>query len=105
MRALEAYDEALKVRKRETMPIEYANTIANKANCLWNLPDCPEYPDLENRESLLRARDHYRESREIFSRHGEVEKARVVAEACEQIDRQLLALSPANGSGRRGALQ
>ena len=42
LRALDAYDEALKVRTRGTTPLEYANTIANKANCLLNLADDPE---------------------------------------------------------------
>ncbi len=45
LRALEAYDEALKVRSRANMPIEYANTLTNKANCLQNLPDDPGQPD------------------------------------------------------------
>ncbi|WP_246047619.1 hypothetical protein [Hankyongella ginsenosidimutans] len=47
-RALQAYDEALKVRDRRNSPIEYANTIANKANCLSNLPDDPEDGDAGN---------------------------------------------------------
>lgn len=101
LRALEAYDEALKVRTSATMPLEYANTISNKANCLWNLPDDPEHPQRGNRANLLAARDCYRQSREIFSRHGEADKARIVAEACEQIDRELLAAGsePEDGHG------
>lgn len=102
LRAVEAYDEALKVRTREAMPLEYANTIANKANCLRNLPDDPQRPEGGNRANLAAAQDHYRESREIFSRAGEVEKARIVAEACDEIGRELLALAPANGSGGAG---
>ena len=39
LRALDAYEEALKVRTRATTPAEYANTIANYANCLRNIPD------------------------------------------------------------------
>ena len=38
LRALEAYDEALKVRNPRTTPIEYANTLANKALALRSLP-------------------------------------------------------------------
>ena len=59
LRALDAYDEALKVRTREASPLEYANTIANKANCLWNLPDDPESPEAGNRANLTLARAAY----------------------------------------------
>ena len=97
LRAIDAYDEALKVRRRDTMPLEYANTIANKANCLRNLPDDSERPQLGNRANLIAARILYRESRELFIRSGETEKARIVAEAGEQIDRELLTLSPGEG--------
>ena len=38
LRALEACDEALKVRNARDTPVEYANTIANMANVLRNLP-------------------------------------------------------------------
>ena len=103
LRAIEAYDEALTVRKREAMPVEYANTISNKANCLWNLPDDPEHPDRGNRANLLIARDLYGESREIFTTSGEHEKARIVAEAREQIGRELMDQAPTNGSGQREA--
>lgn len=99
LRALDAYDEALKVRTRAAMPLEYANTIANKANCLWNLPDDPAQPGDGNRANLTAAREYYRECREIFMSAGETDKARIVAEACEQIDRELLSAPPATSDG------
>lgn len=99
LRALQAYDEAMKVRTRAAMPVEYANTLANKANCLRNLPDEPQRPDDGNRANLLAARELYAESREIFAGAGEAEKARIVAEACEQIDRELLSAPPARSRG------
>ena len=34
LRALEACDEALKVRNARETPVEYANTIANKSNVI-----------------------------------------------------------------------
>jgi tetratricopeptide (TPR) repeat protein len=102
LRALDAYDEALKVRSRETTPLEYANTIANKANCLWNLPDDPGRPADGNRVNLTQARAHYAEARGIFLTHGEMEKARIVGEALIQIEREILALPPANGHGANG---
>ncbi len=92
LRALEAYDESLKVRTRETTPIEYANTIANKANCLWNLPDDPSQPDDGNSKNLSLARALYAEARTIFNTAGELEKARIVAEAVDQIDREILSV-------------
>jgi tetratricopeptide (TPR) repeat protein len=99
LRALDAYDEALKVRTRETTPLEYANTIANKANCLWNLPDDPEHPDRGNRSNLTQARTYYAEARELFTAYGDLEKARIVSEAASQIEREILALPPSNGHG------
>lgn len=99
LRALDAYDEALRVRTRETTPLEYANTIANKANCLWNLPDDPAHPDRGNRSNLTQARANYAEAREIFVTHGDMEKARIVSEAATQIEREILALPSTNGHG------
>jgi hypothetical protein len=99
LRALDAYDEALQVRTRETTPLEYANTISNKANCLWNLPDDPESPEDGNRSNLTRANAYYREARAVFMEHGDLEKARIVAEAVDQTQREILALPATNGHG------
>jgi tetratricopeptide (TPR) repeat protein len=99
LRALDAYGEALKVRRRDSTPLEYANTIANKANCLWNLPDEPQHPERGNRANLLQARACYLEAREIFMANAERERARIVAEAITQIEREILALPAANGQG------
>lgn len=101
LRAIEAYDEALKVRTRATTPLEYANTISNKANCLWNLPDDPEHPDAGNRANLTQARVYYGEAREIFMAHGDLDKARIIAEAVDQTEREILALPATNGHGTR----
>jgi tetratricopeptide (TPR) repeat protein len=92
LRALDAYDEALKVRRRETTPLEYANTIANKANCLANLPDELEHPERGNFANLAQAKSCYLEAQQIFMTHGEPDRARVVAEAVMQIEREILAL-------------
>lgn len=105
IRAIEAYDEALKVRTRQTTPLEYANTISNKANCLWNLPDDPADPESGNRINLAQARAYYAEAREIFVAHSEPEKARLVAEAFNQIEREMLALPPTNGHDGRQSMR
>jgi tetratricopeptide (TPR) repeat protein len=97
LRALEAYDEALKVRSRETMPLEYANTIANKANCLWNLPDDITDPEAGNRENVGLARKLYGEARALFNAAGDLEKARIMAEAIDQIELETLSVIPTNG--------
>jgi tetratricopeptide (TPR) repeat protein len=104
-RAVEAYDEALKVRTRQTAPLAYANTISNRANCLWNLPDDPAAVEAGNPENLRRARAHYAEARAIFMEHGALEQARIVAEAFNQIEREILASSPARGQGAARQLQ
>jgi tetratricopeptide (TPR) repeat protein len=85
LRALEAYDEALKVRRPETAPLEYANTIANKANCLCNLPDDPAAPENGNNANLAMARAHYAEARRIFENHGDPGKAEIVAAALAEL--------------------
>jgi hypothetical protein len=99
LRALDAYDEALKVRNAQASPLEYANTISNRANCLWNLPDEPNAPERGNRANLTRAQSAYREARALFMAHGELDKARIVAEAIDQIGREILSLPAANGQG------
>lgn len=89
LRALEAYDEALKVRTRTSTPLEYANTIANKANCLWNLPDNPEAPAAGNAGNLALAAQLYKEAQDIFVERGETGKASIVADAVSQISEEL----------------
>ena len=69
LRALAAYDEALKVRTREARPAEHANTLANRANCLWTLGRIEE------------AKTCYAQAQEIFAALGEHDKARAVGEA------------------------
>jgi tetratricopeptide (TPR) repeat protein len=90
LRALDAYNEALKVRARHTAPLEYANTISNQANCLRNLPDDPTAPERGNRANLIQARDAYIEARAIFIAYGELDKARIVTEATDEIARDIL---------------
>jgi len=100
LRALDAYEQALKVRTRAASPMEYANTIANRANCLWNLPDDVAHPEHGNLSNLTTARESYAEAREIFMAHGELERARVTAEAIDQIGREILSLAKAEmGNG------
>ncbi len=97
LRALEAYDEALKVRTREAMPVEYANTLTNKANCLQNLPDDPKQPEHGNRANLVRARALYAEARELFTAFGDGAKAAIVSEAAFQLERELMNMPAGNG--------
>ena len=77
-RALEAYDEALKVRTAQRAPGEYANTIANKANCLANLPDDPSNPEAGGSSNGAAAIALYCEAATIFASLGEREKAAAV---------------------------
>ncbi len=86
LRALEAYQEALKVRNERDTPAEYANTLANMANCLANLPDNAEHPGAGNRHNCARARDAYRRAGELFQRLGEGDKAALVAQALTELE-------------------
>jgi tetratricopeptide (TPR) repeat protein len=90
LRAIAAYDEALKVRTPASTPLEYANTIANKAGCLWSLPDDPQQPGERSRSNVHAARALYEEARDLFAAHGEHEKARIVAEALLELEQQIL---------------
>jgi tetratricopeptide (TPR) repeat protein len=81
LRALEAYEEALKVRTRRAAPGEYANTVSNKANCLANLPDDPARPEAGNVRNLTAAVALYREAMAIFQETGASDKAAAVADA------------------------
>jgi tetratricopeptide (TPR) repeat protein len=93
LRALDAYDQALLVRGRDNMPVEYANTAANKANCLWNLPDEAERPEVGNARNLHQARTLYAEARAIFAEHGEIERAQLLTEALSQLEREILSIA------------
>jgi tetratricopeptide (TPR) repeat protein len=81
LRAIEAYDEALKVRTPREMPLAHANTVANKANALLNLPDDPAHPALGNPGNTAKARVLYRQALAIFERHAMADAAAAVAEA------------------------
>lgn len=89
LRAISAYDEALKVRTRANAALEYANTIANKATCLSSLPDDPTRPEAGQSGNLQRAKIYFEEARAIFIAHGETAKVRVIVEALEDIDARL----------------
>jgi len=89
LRALEAYDEALKVRTRATTPVEFANTIANRANALANVPDDLERPEAGNPQNLALARAAYAQAREVFAECGEFENVRIVSTAIAEIDTEL----------------
>ncbi|MBD2385294.1 hypothetical protein [Cylindrospermum sp. FACHB-282] len=89
LRAIAAYDEALKVRNPKDTPLEYANTISNKANALFNLPDDPEKPEAGNLQNLLQARTYCQQAREIFTQHQQIEQAEVVTQAQQEIEAEI----------------
>lgn len=104
LRALEAYDEALKVRTRAATPGEYANTIANYANCLRNLPDDAERPEDGNPGNLMKALAKYREASAIFDEFGEAQKAQILAGVIAEIEAELAASPHPNGDARDAGL-
>jgi tetratricopeptide (TPR) repeat protein len=89
LRALDAYDEALKVRTEKSTPLPYATTIANKANCLRNLPDDLEYPEKGNQEKLKEALGLYQEAQKIFSNYGEIAMSTMIGEALVELNQEL----------------
>lgn len=89
LRAIAAYDEALKVRDPKDTPLEYANTISNKANALFNLPDNPEKPEVGNLKNMRQARTYYQEAWEIFTQHGQIEQAEVVVQMLQEVETEI----------------
>ncbi len=85
LRALDAYDEALRVRSAEHMPVQHANTLANRAACLARLPDDAERPDLGQHGNLRRALDDFGAAAAIFERAGEAARAALVREMMEEL--------------------
>ncbi|MHB8883806.1 MAG: hypothetical protein ACYC5H_01745 [Methylovirgula sp.] len=94
LRALDAYEEALKVRTRATTPAEYANTIANYANCLRNIPDDLTEAPADGHGNLAKALAYYREAAEIFAEAGEVQKLGIVDAMLIEIESELAASAP-----------
>ena len=89
LRALVAYDEALKVRNLKDTPLEYANTISNKANALRNLPDDPLQSERGNCGNLRRARQYFEEAKEIFQRFGDTTKVQRTVEVLRDLEQEL----------------
>jgi tetratricopeptide (TPR) repeat protein len=89
LKAIAAYNEALKVRNSQDTPLEYANTISNKANALFNLPDNPEKPELGNPKNLLQARSYYQEAWAIFTQHQQMEQAEFVVQALKEVEAEI----------------
>ena len=88
LRALAAYDEALRVRNPRDTPIEYANTIANKANVLRNLVPDPARASLGGglTDPLTDALALVREAQALFERFGDAAKAALMREAAGEIE-------------------
>ncbi|PAX52166.1 hypothetical protein [Brunnivagina elsteri] len=89
LRAISAYDEALKVRNPRDNPLEYANTIANKALALSNIPDNLENVEEGNSNNLLQASNYYQEALEIFKQYEQVEQIEIVVKAIREIQEEL----------------
>ncbi len=85
LRALEAYRAALRVRDRERAPVEYANTVANLAQCLLALPDDPERPEAGNPRRRREAARLLAEAHALFTAHGETARAAAVAELLDEL--------------------
>jgi hypothetical protein len=92
LRAVKAYQEALKVRNLRDTPLEYANTISNLANALSNIPDDLEKAELGNLNNLLQAQKYYQESLEIFTHNYQVEQAETVSQILSDIQREITSI-------------
>jgi tetratricopeptide (TPR) repeat protein len=89
LRAIAAYNEALKVRNPRDTPLEYANTISNKANALFNLPDNPEKPEAGKSQNILQARTYYQSALEIFNHYEQIEQAQAIIQALQEVEAEI----------------
>ncbi|NRB06586.1 MAG: hypothetical protein HRU34_04120 [Richelia sp.] len=94
LRAIAAYDRALKVRNYQDTSLEYANTIANKANALFNLPDDLAKPDMGNPQNLKKARYYYQQAWKIFNTYKQVKQAEIVAQAIREVEHKVISSEP-----------
>ncbi|MBE7382350.1 MAG: hypothetical protein F6J95_013190 [Leptolyngbya sp. SIO1E4] len=94
LRALTAYDEALKVRTAKDTPLPYAHTLANRANVLVNLPDDLEHPEWGNQRHLQQAGAHYLEAEHLFLAYGQFSQAKAVRQAHEALSQSLAEAMP-----------
>ena len=85
LRALAAYDEALKVRTAQDTPLAYAHTLANRANVLVNLPNDLDHPERGNQQHIQQAKAHYHEAAQIFAAYGQFSQADTVRQAHEAL--------------------
>lgn len=85
LRALTAYEEALKVRTVHNTPLEYANTIANKANVLLNLPDDLKHPEDGNRNNQQQAQGLLQEATTIFQQYGQWQQVDAIRQTLDEI--------------------
>lgn len=93
LRALAAYDEALKERNENDTLLGYANTLSNIVNLLRNLPEDPLVAGSGRSGSLQRARDIYREAMLTFRRVGQSGNASLVEEALTEVEKELAEFS------------
>jgi tetratricopeptide (TPR) repeat protein len=87
LQAIAAYDEALKVRDPKHTPLEYANTISNKANALLNLSDELANPEFGNPKNKKQALVYYQIAWQIFTDNKQLEQAEIVATAMQEIEK------------------
>lgn len=85
LRALAAYDQALRVRTKRTTPLLYATTIANKANCLCNFGE---------KEKLEEALELCRSAHKIFISQDQG-NIQVLSDRIAEIEAEL-GLNPTN---------
>ena len=89
LRAMDAYDEALKVRTRATTPAEYANTIANYANCLRNLPDDIARPEMAIAKTSTRPCNTTTRPPKFLPLSAKRQKVGIVGEMIAEIEAEL----------------
>jgi tetratricopeptide (TPR) repeat protein len=90
VRAIAAYEQALKVRDPQDTPLEYANTISNKANALFNLPDDLEKPEMGNPQNLKQALTYYQQALTILTTYKQVKQAEIIAQAMQEVEQRII---------------
>ena len=86
LRALDAYDLALELRRDS--PLLQANTLANRANCLRDLPDDISQANSGQLANVQRALADAKLAQKLFRHQGEHSKAQMMGELIAELHAQ-----------------
>lgn len=89
LRAREAYDVALDIRRKSNNAAALANTLANRANCVGKLPDELSQPEGGNRSNLREAIANASEALDIYQQLGDFGRGQIMRSLIADLNAEL----------------